>query len=185
MRFSFSYLRSTSVIFGLILIAFAINPITELLEFSQESLFMASHYALFIGGFLLTRRLKLPPLLVVLSILGVVFWHLPLFYGLAAGEPAFRTINDVTMLVAGMLAGGASNSLSFSVKILLFIAWMGADSVLSVILIVGWPYYSNSIYSFSPYPISQELITGLVMFGIMTVVFVYVIFTMLRSVFKI
>ena len=184
MRFS-SNLLSPRNVAGILLLVFALNPLTELEEFRLEPLFMASHYALFIGGFLLTMGRKYSRLLVVPAIFLVVFWHVPYFYALAGGSAIYRIINDLSLLLAGILAGGSSSSHSFPMKLLLFVGWMGADSVLSVILIVGWPPYSNQVYPFSPFSVGQEIVTGLTMFGIMTTVFVVVLFRLLRSTFNI
>ncbi|BCS93990.1 MAG: hypothetical protein MjAS7_2598 [Metallosphaera javensis (ex Sakai et al. 2022)] len=185
MRFSSLNLLKPRIIAGILLLVFALNPITELEEFRFEPLFMASHYALFIGGFLLSMGRKYSPLLVLPAVFLVVLWHVPFFYALAGTFSTYRIINDLSLLLAGVLAGGSSNSLSFPMKLLLFVGWMGADSVLSVILIVGWPPYSNQVYSFSPYSVGQEVVTGLTMFGIMTTIFVVVLFRLLRSVFNI
>ncbi|QKQ99184.1 DUF1404 domain-containing protein [Metallosphaera tengchongensis] len=181
----FTYFRSRNSVIALILLIFSINPYTELKEFSLEPLFMATHYLLFISGFLLMERRTLPGYLVSLSIALVGLWHVPLLYALAASSPAYRAMNDLSLFSAGILGGGATSRLSTAVKLFLFILWMSADSVLSVILIVGWPPYSDEVYPFSPFSINQELSTGLVMFGIMTVIFIIVILKFLRSIFKI
>ncbi len=168
-----------------LLIALSVNPITEELEFHQEFLFMLTHYALFIGGFLLAYKLlRLPIYSVLGGIFLAVFWHIPYFFALAGAYPKVRAVNDITLLLAGVLAGGALHALNNGIRLSLLIAWMGADSVLAIILLAGWPPYSNMVYPFSPFPESQEFLTGLSMFFIMFVIFLVAIANFLRTTFK-
>lgn len=164
----------------------SINPITESLEPSYEALYMAIHYVLYIGGFLLGyKAFRGSAIYLIPGIIIPVFWHIPLFFNIAASNLYIRLIEDLSLFLGGLLAGSTMQSLNNAVKIILFVLWMAGDSVLSVLLIVGWPPYSNQVYPFSPFAISEELPTGLTMFGIMTVIFIYIVIRMLRSIFKI
>ncbi|AWR98284.1 DUF1404 domain-containing protein [Acidianus sulfidivorans JP7] len=164
----------------------AINPFTELLEPTYEALYMAMHYVLYIGGFLLGyEAFKGSRLYLIPGIIIPVFWHIPLFFNIGAAYLGIRILEDLSLYFGGLLAGSTLWNLNNASKVILFVLWMMGDSVLSVILIVGWPPYSNQVYSFSPFTESEELITGLTMFGIMTVIFIYIVTKMLRSIFKI
>ncbi len=114
-----------------------------------------------------------------------VLWHVPLFFALAGAYLPWRIANDLTLFLGGISAGMTVYKMSNVLKVLLFVLWMSGDSVLSVVLIVGLPAYSNRAYPFSPFPVSQEPVTGLVMFGIMTAVFVYVLISLVKSMFHI
>lgn len=170
----------------ILFLVISINPITEILEPKYQILYMATHYITYIGGFLFGyKAFRGSPLYLLLGIGIPIFWHIPLFFNLGAALIEIRLIEDLSLFLGGFMAGLTMEKLNNAVKIALFILWMAGDSVLSVILIVGWPPYTNQVYTFSPFDISQELYTGLGMFGIMMVIFVYVIIRMLRSMFKI
>lgn len=79
MRFSLSYFTSRRVLLGIIFLIGTINPFTEIEEFRLEPLFMASHYLLFIAGFLLAGRMRMPGSFIGLGIFLVVLWHIPFF----------------------------------------------------------------------------------------------------------
>ncbi|WP_216604200.1 DUF1404 domain-containing protein [Acidianus sp. RZ1] len=179
-------LNVKSLAIPLALLVIAINPFTELEEFSNEWLYMAMHYVLFIAGFILGYKIfKGSGLFILLGIASAVFWHTPLFFNLGGAVLWIRIIEDSSLFFGGMFAGLSISSLNNAVKVLLFVLWMAGDSVLSVILIVGWPPYSNEVYPFSPFSEGQELLTGLVMFGIMTVIFIYIIVKLVRGIFNI
>jgi len=177
--------KLSNLIAPIVLIALAVNPYTEIQESHLEFLFMLSHYALFIGGFLLAYKLlKLPSISVLGGIFLAVLWHIPYFFALAAAFPVFRALNDSTLIIGGIMAGGSLISLNNGFKLSLLVAWMGADTVLAILLLAGWPPYSNMIYPFSPFPESQEFLTGLSMFFVMFVIFLIAIANFLRTTFK-
>ncbi len=170
----------------IILLLIAVNPFTEIMEFKYEWLFMLSHYLLYISGFIIAyKTLRGGALYVLPSIVIVAFWHIPLFFNLAGAYVGWRIGNDMTLFLAGILGGLSVNKFSYALKIFLLILWMSADSVLAVLLLVEFPLYSNAVYTFSPYSPAQEILTGIVMFVIMMIIFVYVIMRMLRGMFKI
>ncbi|MBW9141188.1 MAG: DUF1404 domain-containing protein [Candidatus Aramenus sp.] len=170
----------------LIFLIASLNPFTEEAEFHEQWLFMTTHYLLYIAGFLIGLKAIRGPIVFLLPGIALpVFWHVPLFFALAGAYLPWRAANDLTLFLAGISAGMTIYKLSNVMKILLFVLWMSADSVLSVVLIVGIPAYSDEAYPFSPFPVSQEPVTGLVMFGIMTAVFVYVVVNLVKSIFHI
>ncbi|BBG24776.1 hypothetical protein IC006_2110 [Sulfuracidifex tepidarius] len=178
-------MKISNFIAPVVLIGLAVNPFTETVEFHQEFVFMLSHYALFIGGFLLAYKiLKLPSYAILGGAFLAVFWHVPYFFALAGAFPVFRALNDTTLIIGGILAGGSLHALNNGIRLSLLIAWMGADSVLAIILLAGWPPYSNLVYPFSPFSEPQEFLTGLSMFFIMFVIFLVAIANFLRTTFK-
>jgi hypothetical protein len=179
-------LKKRNFIVPLVFLIIAVNPYTEIMEFKYQWLFMTTHYLLYIAGFVLSYKIMRGSILYLIpGIILPVFWHLPQFFALAGAYIIWRILNDSTLFIGGMFAGMTITKLSNAIKVLLLVLWMSGDSVLSVILIVGWPPYSNQVYPFSPFPVSQEIYTGIVMFGIMTAIFVYIVINMLRSIFKI
>ncbi|AOL15405.1 hypothetical protein BFU36_00135 [Sulfolobus sp. A20] len=170
----------------IILLILAVNPYTEIMEFKYEWLFMLSHYLLYISGFIIAYKILRGEILYVLpSIVIATFWHIPLFFNLASAYVDWRIGNDVTLFLAGILGGLSVNKFSYALKVFLLILWMSADSVLAVLFLVEFPLYSNAAYTFSPYAPTQEILTGIVMFTVMMIIFVYVIVKMLRGMFKI
>ncbi|MEM4000630.1 MAG: DUF1404 domain-containing protein, partial [Saccharolobus sp.] len=174
--------KAKNLIMPLILIITVINPIYESLEFKYEFLFMLSHYLLVLSGLLIGYKiLRGNSYYSVLGIIPIIFWHMPLFYNLAGAYIAYRILDNITLLLGGILIGSYIPLMSTAIKLGLLVLWMAADSVLSVILIVEWPNYSNSIYPFSPWPLSQEVLTGIVMFFTMTVLFIIALVKILKS----
>lgn len=179
-------LTKKSLIVPLLFLIIAINPITEALDSKYEALYMAMHYVLYTGGFILGyvgfrgSKVYLIPGIVI-----PVFWHIPYFYNLGGAYLSVRIIEDISLYLGGLVMGSTIHGLNNATKTILFVLWMMGDSVLSVLLIAGWPPYSNQVYPFSPFSVEDGFWTGIVMFVIMTVIFVYIIIGFIRTMFKI
>lgn len=168
-------LRITNFIPSLVLLVLFLNPYVEAQETLYQWLFMTAHYALFIGGFFLTYKLlRSSALWIIPSAFIVGFWHVPYFFALAAAYPLFRGLNDFFFILAGILAGIGSYNLSLLYRFSLLIVWMTVDTVLSIVFLLQNPAYSNLVYAFSPYSISQEINTAVVMWIVMSAIIVYV-----------
>ncbi|BAB65094.1 DUF1404 domain-containing protein [Sulfurisphaera tokodaii] len=168
-------LKVTHFIFPLVLLIIFLNPVVESYETLYQWLFMLAHYSLFIGGLLLTYRLiKGTPFLIIPSGVIAVFWHLPMYFNLAAAFTSYRILNDLTLVLAGILAGIGSGKLSLLQKFSLIIVWMTADTAYSIVFLLENPAYSNVVYSFSPYTPSQEINTAVVMWIIMSIIIAYI-----------
>jgi hypothetical protein len=179
-------LTKKSLIIPVLFLIVAVNPVTELLEPRYEALYMAMHYVLYIGGFVLGYiGFRGSKIYLIPGIIIPVFWHIPYFFNLGGAYLCLRIVEDLSLYLGGLVMGSTIHELNNAIKAILFVLWMMGDSVLSVILIVGWPPYSNQVYPFSPFSISEEFWTGLIMFGIMTVIFIYIILGFIRTVFKI
>ena len=169
-------LRVSNLVLAVVLLSAFLNPAVEGYETSYQWLFMLAHYGLFLGGLSLTYRLvKGTPLLLLPSGFIVVLWHLPLYFSLAAAFPTYRALNDVTLALAGALAGAAGGSLSTMWKFSLIVLWMAVDSAYSLVFFSGDPLYSNEVYRFSPYPPTQEIYTAITMWVVMSAVIAYII----------
>ncbi len=154
---------------GLLLIGITMNPFMENLEFHEEWLFMITHYLLVIAGFLFTFRwIKGSVLLVLPATLLLVLWHVPYFYALAGAFMTFRLMCELSMIAAGLMIGASAQSMSTFTWLGLFLLWMLADTVFSVVLLLQVPAYSNAGYSFSPFPPSQEVGTAVAMWIFMS-----------------
>lgn len=168
-------LKITHFIPSLVLLLLFLNPYIEVQETSYQWLFMAAHYALFIGGFYLTYKiLSGSSIWIVPSAFIVVFWHYPYFFALGASYLLFRGLNDFFFIFAGALAGIAVSKLSMLIKYSLLVLWMTVDTIFSLIFLFENPLYSNIAYNFSPYSPSQEFNTAIAMFIIMSIIIAYV-----------
>ncbi|EZQ11254.1 hypothetical protein CM19_01885 [Candidatus Acidianus copahuensis] len=170
------------LIASIALILAFVNPYVEGIEFKEQWVFMVSHYLLFIGGFLLVYKVfRGNPLLLIPSAILVVFWHTPYYFALAGSFLSFRLINDISMIVAGLLAGIGSSSLKLFSWLSLFVLWMTADTAYSIFFLLQVPQYSNVSYPFSPYSPQQEIQTAVAMWFVMSGVIIYVIGKFLKK----
>ncbi|ARM74790.1 DUF1404 domain-containing protein [Acidianus manzaensis] len=168
-------LKITHFIAPIILLIAVLNPYVETQETLYQWLFMTAHYLLFIGGFLLSYKvLRSSPLWIIPSAIIIGFWHIPYFFALAAAYPLFRGLNDIFFILAGILAGLGSYKLSLFSRFSLLILWMTVDTILSVVFLLQIPAYSNAVYTFSPYSLSQEINTAIAMWVDMSAIIIYV-----------
>ncbi|AWR96310.1 DUF1404 domain-containing protein [Acidianus sulfidivorans JP7] len=175
-------LKISHFIVPIVLLVSVLNPYVEAQETLYQWAFMTAHYVLFIGGFLLIYRiLRSSALWIIPSAIIIGFWHIPYFFALAAAYPLFRGLNDFFFILAGILAALGSSNLSLFSRFSLLILWMTADTILSIVFLLQNPAYSNVMYSFSPYSISQELTTAVAMWIDMSVIIIYVFGKFLRE----
>ena len=175
-------LKLTHFIPGLVILIAFLLPYTEAMETQYQWLFMLAHYMLFIGGFLLLyNMIKGSPLLIVPSAFLVTFWHLPLFFNLAAAFTTFRVLNDVSFIVAGALAGIAAGKMKLTLKFSLLVLWMTVDTAFSIVFLLQNPAYTDIAYPFSPYTPAEEIGTAVLMWIVMSGIIAYVIGKFLRE----
>jgi len=168
-------LKLSHFIPGLVILIAFLNPYTEAMETEYQWLFMLAHYMLVIGGFLLIYNVvKGSPLLTIPTAFLVTFWHLPPFFNLAAAYTTFRVLNDISFIIAGILAGIAIGKMNLALKYSLFIVWMTVDSTFSIVFLLENPAYTNVVYPFSPYTPSEEVATAVLMWIVMTAILTYV-----------
>lgn len=170
---------------GLILAVVGLNPATEELEFHSATAYMLSHYAVvssgsILGYLLLRNDWKFS----VIGVVPVIFWHLPLPFSLGAGILEFRVLLDVSLLLGGFLLGSSIHALPQWSKISLFALYMLGDTVLSILLVIGSPEYSNKVYPFSPYSPESLPLAGIFMIVAMNVILATVIYLAFRSVLR-
>lgn len=165
----------------LLVLAF-VNPVTEEIMFKQEGVFMASHYALAIAGALVGYYyFSSKSYFAYLGSLQIVIWHLPVLFTLGGGIPLFRALDEVSLFIGGFLIGIAVKEMKLIEKVLLFVLWMLGDTTLAVVLVISYPFYTSPPLSFSPYPVSEEPITGYVMIIAMTVILGFLIFKAFKN----
>ncbi|BFH73158.1 DUF1404 domain-containing protein [Sulfurisphaera javensis] len=159
-----------------------LNPYVEGLESNYQWLFMLSHYAMFIAGLLLINGIvKGNYLLLIPSAIIAVFWHLPYYFSLAAAFPIYRILCELSLVLSGIMAGIGISKLSLLYRFGLVIIWMTADTAYSIIFLLGNPAYTNVVYPFSPYTVSQEINTAIAMWIIMSVIIAYIAGKFLRE----
>ncbi|MEM0200011.1 MAG: DUF1404 domain-containing protein [Saccharolobus sp.] len=180
-------LKWSNLLLPVVLLLIVVNPFYERIETSFQPLYMTAHYILVLSGILIGNKILREKnyYSLILGIIPIVFWHIPLYYNLAGAFVSFRALSELTLFLGGLLIGSNINFMTNILKVGLLVVWMSFDSLLSVLLIVSWPYYSNLMYSFSPWPLDQSPITGILMFLIMTVLLIYALIKIFKNVFKI
>ena len=170
------------VISAVLLVTF-VNPYIESSEYRNALVFMFSHYALFIAGFVITYGIVKTPRLAMLPVSIVsVYWHLPIPFALSGALPFFRLIEELSLFTAGLVAGSAVNSLSSKAKSALLGLWVLADTGLSVMFLVLPRIYSHAAIPLSPYPPFQFVMLGIAMVFFMNVVVAFVVYSHVRHI---
>jgi hypothetical protein len=167
------------LIISLVLALSFINPFTEEVMFSEEPVYMASHYALAFAGAILGYYYFSPFSRNFYSYIGsllIVLWHLPTFFTLGGGDPLFRALDEISIITGGFLIGVGAHKMKLIEKILLLVLWMLGDTTLAVVLVISYPFYLPP-----PYPLSQEPITGYVMVIAMTGVLGFIVYKGFKS----
>ncbi len=158
------------VISATLLICF-LNPYAESLDYINAAVFMFSHYALFVAGFLISYRMAKLPKWVLIPVCTVsVFWHLPVPFVLSGSIPIYRLFEELSLFAAGLLAGPVMGSLSSKAKSALLGLWVIADTGLSIIFLVMPGVYAFPEMPISRYPAFQFQITGIAMIFFMNAV---------------
>lgn len=175
--------RKPHLALGAVLVASFINPFTERIEFASPLVFMFSHYALFAAGLILGYTLLgLRKWVWVAGVVVAVFWHLPGPFALSAGLPSFRAVEEVTMLLGGLLMGSNIKTMKQVTKLTLTVLWVVGDTALSVLFIGEPTLYSHSKIAYSPYRPSAFPITGVAMVLWMNAVLIYLVYAYVRRV---
>ncbi|AAK42781.1 DUF1404 domain-containing protein [Saccharolobus solfataricus] len=164
------------LVLPIVLLAIAVNPFTEGLEFYSPAIYMISHYLVYFSGiFVGYKYFKGDIISLILGLIPPILWHLPYFFAIGAAFITYRAILEITLLTGGILVGSSIRYVKFYLKVTLFALWMLGDSALAIIFIVSSPLYSNIVYKFSPYSPSTLPIAGVAMFIAMNVFLGYVI----------
>ncbi|BFI76810.1 DUF1404 domain-containing protein [Sulfurisphaera ohwakuensis] len=172
----------TYLIPPLILILAFVNPYVEEVMFNNEEVFMASHYALAIaGGLVGYYYFSGRNYFAYLGSLLIVIWHLPELFTLGGGILTFRVLDEISLFVGGFLIGLAVRNMRLIEKILLFVLWMLGDTTLAVVLVIQYPFYTSPPLSYSPYPSTQEPLTGYVMIIAMTAILGFLLFKAFKN----
>lgn len=167
---------------SIILVLAFVNPFVENIMFENEGVFMASHYALAIAGGLLGYYFfSKKSYLAYLGSLVIVIWHLPPLFVLGGGILAFRALDEISLFLGGFLIGTAEKQMRLIEKLLLFVLWMIGDTTLAVVLVIQYPFYTSPPLPFSPYPATQEPITGYVMIISMTAILGFLVFKAFKN----
>ncbi|BCS92383.1 DUF1404 domain-containing protein [Metallosphaera javensis (ex Sakai et al. 2022)] len=170
---------------ALVLAVTGLNPVTESAEFHSATVYMLSHYVVVASGFIFGYTiLRSDWKFAVIGVIPVVFWHLPLPFSLGAGVLKFRILLDTSLFLGGFLLGSSIRSLPQWSKITLFALYMLGDTLLSILLLIGSPEYSNKVYPFSPYTPESLPLAGISMIIVMNVILATVIYIAFRSVLK-
>ncbi|WP_231136409.1 DUF1404 family protein [Acidianus ambivalens] len=78
---------------------------------------MLDHYAIYGAGVLLGYKLlRTNFYLFLLGAIPAGFWHIPLFFALGASFVQYRTIEELTLFLGGLIAGGYIPQMKLSGK---------------------------------------------------------------------
>ena len=127
----------TRAIVSTVLLASFLNPFTEATEYGNALVFMFSHYALFVAGFALTyKKVRLPGWTFILASIAAAYWHFPIPFALSGSIQIYRFLEEVSLILSGLIAGSALDSFSSKIKLIIFGLWVLGDTGLSVIFII-------------------------------------------------
>nr|WP_252973143.1 DUF1404 domain-containing protein [Saccharolobus solfataricus] len=169
--------------FCIFLIAISVNPFTEEYMFVNPIPYMLAHYSLFGAGILISYYLVKRKIVdkhigfpVGASI--AFLWHYPFFFNLGAEILSVRLIEEITLLVGGLIIGSSLKELNRSFKVLLLALWMIGDSLLSLILMI-----SPSLYTTLYAPKELEYL-GIIMFLMMNLIAVYILLNYINNLLR-
>ena len=172
----------TYLIPPLVLVFAFVNPFVEEIMFNQEGVYMASHYALALaGGLIGYYYFSGRNYFAYIGSLLIVIWHIPQLFVLGGGIALFRALDEISIFAGGFLIGTAVRDMKLVEKILLFVLWMLGDTTLAVILVISYPFYTSPPLPYSPYPSSEEPITGYVMVVAMTAILAFLLFKAFKN----
>jgi Protein of unknown function (DUF1404). len=92
-----------------------------------------------------------------------------IFFNLGAEILSVRLIEEVSLVIGGLMIGSSLKELSRNFKVLLLALWMIGDSILSLILMI-----SPSLYTTVYAPQGLEYV-GIIMFLMMNLIAVYLL----------
>ena len=176
----------TRAIVSTVLLASFLNPFTEATEYGNALVFMFSHYALFVAGFALTyKKVRLPGWTFILASIAAAYWHFPIPFALSGSIQIYRFLEEVSLILSGLIAGSALDSFSSKIKLIIFGLWVLGDTGLSVIFIILPGAYSSSDVALSPYPFFQFTILGVAMVFFMNAIVALVVYVHLKRIGRI
>lgn len=167
--------------FSAALVAAFTNPFAERLEYSNPTLFMLSHYALFLAGLLAGPTLfRLGRPLWPVGVFFAVFWHVPQAFALSAALAAYRVLEEFTMFLGGLLVGLNVHAMGDRTKLALIALWVVGDTLLSVLFIARPQLYADAPHS--PYTSSGFLAAGVSMAILANAFIGYLLYNYVRKV---
>lgn len=170
------------IISAVLLTVASVNPETEAIEGTNAVVFMFSHYALFVAGFLVSFRIfRTVRHALIAGIFLAAIWHLPFPFALSGASDEYRIIEEITMFAAGFLVGSSVEQLTSLSKSVLFALWIVGDSALSVIFILFPKIYSSKDISISPFPADQFIILGVLMIFFMNSIIAIAVYVYVRQ----
>ncbi|ADB88298.1 conserved hypothetical protein [Saccharolobus islandicus L.D.8.5] len=169
-----NYFFIAVLIFCIFLIAVSVNPFTEEYMFISPIPYMLAHYSLFGAGILLSyyiirRKIVDKSIAVIVGASIAFLWHYSYFFNLGAEILSVRLIEEVSLVIGGLMIGSSLKELSRNFKVLLLALWMIGDSILSLILMI-----SPSLYTTVYAPQGLEYV-GIIMFLMMNLIAVYLL----------
>ncbi|MUM65728.1 DUF1404 domain-containing protein [Acidianus infernus] len=180
-RYSKEFEKKDLILPIALLVAF-LNPFIQGLEFTNPIVYMLDHYAIYGAGVLLGYKLlRTNFYLFLLGVIPAGFWHIPLFFALGASFIQYRTIEELTLFLGGLIAGGYIPQMKLSGKVGALAVYMLADSILSIFFILEYKQYTHECFPFLDYTPSQLPFVGISMFAVMNVILVYAIIKILRN----
>lgn len=145
--------------------------------------YMLAHYSLFGAGILLSyfiirRKIVDKSIAVTVGASTAFLWHYPYFFNLGAEILSIRVIEEISLLIGGLMIGSSLKELSRNFKVLLLALWMIGDSILSLILMIS-PSLYTAVYT------PQELeYVGIIMFLMMNLIAVYILLTYINNLLR-
>ncbi|QGA68155.1 DUF1404 domain-containing protein [Sulfolobus sp. E11-6] len=173
----------TILILCIFLIVVSVNPFTEEVMFNNPIPYMLAHYSLFGAGILLSyyiirRKIVNKSVAVTVGASIAFLWHYPYFFNLGAEILSVRLIEEVSLLIGGLMVGSSLRELSRNFKIFLLALWMIGDSILSLILMIS-PSLYTTLYT------SQGLeYLGIIMFLMMNLIAVYLLLNYVNNLLR-
>jgi hypothetical protein len=173
--------NAAGLISALLLIALSVNPVTEKIDGTNAIVFMFSHYALFLAGFLISFRVfRTGRYMLIAGTFLAAIWHLPVPFAISGASAAYRLLEEIAMIAAGFLIGSSVGQFSSFSKSILFALWIAGDTALSVVFILFPEIYSHSDLPVSPFPPGQFVILGVLMVFFMNSVIAAVVYLHVR-----
>ncbi|BCU68948.1 DUF1404 domain-containing protein [Stygiolobus caldivivus] len=171
------------LIIPLIFILAFVNPYVEILQFTNPIAYMLDHYALYAAGLIIGYKYFRGSFWsLLIGVIPAGFWHIPLFFALAASFWQYRFLCEATLLVGGILAGSFIPKMSLAQKLAGLAVYMLADSILSIFFVLGYPQYSDIDYPFLGWSNTELPPVGIAMFLVMNIVLIYSIYKLMRNI---
>ncbi|BFH72797.1 DUF1404 domain-containing protein [Sulfurisphaera javensis] len=182
-RYNGTKISVKNLILPIIFVIAFVNPIVEAIQYYNPLVYMLDHYALYAAGVLIGYKFfKGSIWSFILGMIPAGFWHIPLFFALAAAFPLYRGLCEFTLLLGGILAGSYIPKMSLTFKVGALGIYMFADSLLSIFFVLGYPQYSNVDFKFLYWGTNLLPFVGIEMFIVMNIVLVYSLYKLLKNI---